>query len=200
MDDNTNTLRIKISSKFTLRVMPNKINNKKEIAKLVPISIEKAPLPLPPLSTKSKIEINTISKYFKDNKTMTNPIKPTKSYAQASRQTASTSKVFKIKESFPALNTNQIDQVNNIIKGNPKPKPHIQMTTKGPSRKQVIVPMSNNNNNSFIKNSMFHIANINRLLRNTKSDAAVDFIRSNPIGIVIATNKVASLSDLQIIS
>jgi len=107
--------------------------------------------------------------------------------------------VLKIKESFLALNANQIDQVNNIVKGNPKPKPHIQMTTKGPSRKQVIIPMSNNNN-SFIKSSTFHVANINRLLRNAKSDVVVDFIRSDPIGIVIVTNKVASLSDLQIIS
>jgi len=74
------------------------------------------------------------------------------------------------------------------------------MTTKGPSRKQVVVPMSNNNNNSFIKNSIFHVANINRLLRNAKSEVAVDFIRSNPIGLVIVTNKVASQSDLQIIS
>jgi len=200
MDDNTNTLRMKISSKFTLRVMPNKINNKKKIAKLVPISIEKAPSPPPLLPTKSKTEINTISKYFKGNKTSTNPIKLTKSYTQALRQTASTSEVLKIKESFPALNANKIDRVNNIVKGNSKPKPCIQMTTKGLSRKQVIVPMSNDNNNSFIKSSTFHIANINRLLRNTKLDVAVDFIRSDPIGIVIVTNKVTSLSDLQIIS
>ena len=198
MDNNTNTLRAKISFKFTLKVMSNK-NNKKEIAKPVPVSIEKAPPPPLLLLAKFKTEINTISKYFKGNKTTTNPTKPTKSYAQASRQTASTSEVLKIKKSFPALNTNQINWVNNIIKNNPKLKPCIQMTTKGPSRKQVIVPMSNNNN-SFIKNSVFHVANISRLLRNTKSEVAVDFIRSDPIGLIIITNKVASQSDLQIIS
>ena len=199
MDNNTNTFRTKISSKFTPRAMPSKNNNKKEIAKPVPISIEKAPPPLLPLPAKSKTEINTISKYFKGNKTTTNSTKLTKSYIQTLKQTASTSKVLKIKESFPALNTNQIDQVNNIIKGNPKPKPHIQMTTKGPLRKQVIIPMSNNNNNSFIKNSVTHITNINRLLRNAKSEVAVNFIRSNPIGLVIVINKVAIQSDLQII-
>ena len=200
MDNNTNTLRAKISSKITLRVMPNKNNNKKEIVKPVPVSIEKAPPPPPPLlPAKSKTEINTISKYFKGNKTTTNSTKLTKSYAQASKQTASTSKVLKIKESFPALNAHQIDQVNNIIKGNPKPKPHIQMTTKGPSRKQVIVPMSNDNN-SFIKNSMIHVTNINRLLRNAKSEVVVDFIRSNHIGLLIVTNQVTIQSDLQIIS
>ena len=199
MDNNTNTLRAKISSKFTLRVMPNKNNNKKEIAKLVPVSIEKVPPP-PPLPAKSKNEINTISKYFKGNKTMTNPTKLTKSYAQASKQLANTSEVLRIKESFLTLNANQINQVNNIVKGNPKPKPHIQMTTKGPSRKQVIIPISNDNNNLFIKNSMFYVANINRLLRNAILEVAVDFIRSDPISLVIVTNKITSQSDLQIIS
>ena len=198
--NNTNTLRARISSKFTLRVTPNKNNNKKEIAKPVPISIEKAPSPPFLLLAKSKTEINTISKYFKGNKTMTNSTKLTKSYAQASKQTASTSEVLKIKEFFPALNTNQIDQVNNIIKCNLKPKPYIQMTTKGLSRKQVIVPMSNDNNNSFIKNSVIHITNINRLLRNAKSEVAVDFIKSDSISLVIVTNKVTIQSDLQIIS
>jgi len=198
-DNNSNTLRTKISSKFTLRTMPSKNNNKKEIAKQVPVSIEKAPPPPPLLPAKSKTEINTISKYFKGNKTAMNSIKLTKSYTQASKQTASTSEVLKIKESFLALNVNQIDWVNNIIKSNPKFKPRIQMTTKGPSRKQIIISMSNNNNNLFIKNSMTHITNINRLLRNAKSEVAVDFIRSNLIGLVIVTNKVAIQSDLQII-
>jgi len=94
---------------------------------------------------------------------------------------------------------NQINRVNNIIKRNPKPKPHIQMTTKGPSRKQIIVPISGDNSNSFMKNSSTYISNLNRLLRNTKMEIAVDFIRSNPISLVIVTNKVAIQSNLQII-
>jgi len=130
---------------------------------------------------------------------MTNPKKPTKSYTQVSKQTANTSKVLKIKELFPALNAKQINQVNNIIKNNPKPKPHIQMTTKGLSRKQIIVPMSSDNNNSVMKNSAAHVVNINKLLRNAKSEVSVDYICSDPIGISIVTNKVALQSDLQII-
>ena len=59
--------------------------------------------------------------------------------------------------------------------------------------------MSNDNNNSFIKNSTTHVTNINRLLRNAKLEVAVDFIRYDPIGLVIVTNKVAIQSDLQII-
>ena len=119
-------------------------------------------------------------------------MKLTKSYTQAARQTASTSDVLKIKESFPALNAKQIDRVNNIIKDNPNPKPHIKMTTKGPSRKQVIVPISNDNTIFFTKNSRLYVAYINKLLRNAKSDIVVDFIRSDTIGPVIITNKVAN--------
>ena len=92
------------------------------------------------------------------------------SYAQALKPTANISKVLKIKETFPALNAEKIDQISNIVKGNLKPKPWIQMTTKGPSRKQVIIPMSSKNNSNFMKNSATYVVNINRLLRNTKSN------------------------------
>ena len=50
-----------------------------------------------------------------------------------------------------------------------------------------------------MKNSAAHIANINRLLRNAKLEVAVDYIRSNPIGLSIVTNKVTIQLDLQII-
>ena len=178
--------------------MPNNTNNKKDIAKPVPVSIEKAS-PLLPLLAKSKSKVNMISKYFKEINTKSNLAKPTKSYTQAFKQPTSTSDVLKIKEFFPALNTNQIDRINNIVKGNPKLKPHLQMTMKGSSRKQIIVPVSSDNSNFFMKNSSTYISNLNRLLRNAKTEIAVDFIKSDPISLVIVTNKVAIQSDLQII-
>ena len=198
-DKKTNTFRAKISFKLTLRAAPNKNNNKKEIAKPVPVFIEKAPSPSL-LLTKSKSEINTISKYFKRINTTMNPVKLFKSYAQASKQTTSTSNMLKIKESFPALSANQVDWVNNIVKENPKSKPRIQITTKGLSRKQIIVSISNDNISSFMKNLSAYVTNLNRLLRNTKTEVMVDFIRSDPIGLVIVTNKVAVQSNLQIIN
>jgi len=70
------------------------------------------------------------------------------------------------------------------------------MTTKGPSRKQVIFPMSNNNMVKFMKNSSVHVASINRILKNTKSEVSVDFIRADLVGITIITNKVLQASDL----
>ena len=50
-----------------------------------------------------------------------------------------------------------------------------------------------------MKNSSLHVANINRSLRNTKSEVLVDFIQSNPLGITVVTSKVVLQLDLQII-
>jgi len=156
-------------------------NNKKEIPKSVPVTINKAP-PLPPLPAKSKKEINILSKYFQpkktsvENKSQTFNNKPSKSYAQVSKPSVNTSEVLKIKEMFPSLNAQKIDQVNNIINGQNKPKPRIKMTMKGPSRKHIIIPMSVDNVSSFMKNSSLNVANVNRQLYNAKTDVLVDYI------------------------
>ena len=87
-----------------------------------------------------------------------------KSYAQASKQNTSISDVIKIKETFSSIGAKKIDQINNIVNRSFKPKPCIQITTKGPSRKQVIIPMGNDNIVKFMKNSSIHITNLNRNL------------------------------------
>ena len=120
-------------------------------------------------------------------------------YAQASKQNISTSEVIKIKEAFLTISTNKIEQINNIVKGNTKAKPHIQMMTKELSKKHVVITISNKNNMKFMKNSSIHVANMNRSLRNTKSEIFIDFIWSDPLGIMVVTNKVSLQLDLQII-
>ena len=149
-------------------------------------------------------EVNVISKYFQnkkssnDNKSKEDP-KTTKSYAQVSKAPVHMAEVLKIKKAFPALNVEKIDQVNNIVKETVKLKPKIQMTTKEPSRKQIIIPMSKENVDSFIKNSLFHVLNINRQFHNAKSEILVDYIRAEPLGITIVTNKVSQPSNLMLI-
>ena len=59
--------------------------------------------------------------------------------------------------------------------------------------------MDNNNISNFMKNSLLYVTNINRFLRNVKSEVLVDFIHSDPLGITIVTNKVSLQSDLQLI-
>ena len=130
-DHKTNTLRTKISSKFTPRNPPTNSNSKKDAPKSTPVMINKA-LPPPPLPAKSKKEINVISKYFqtkkpendkKNNGNSSSKSQANKSYAQASKMPTLTSDVLKIKENFPALNAKKIDQVNSIVNGKNQQKP-----------------------------------------------------------------------------
>ena len=206
-DNKLNTLRAKISSKFTPRILtqaPNG-NNKKKMPKSSPVTINKALL-LPLLPAKSKKEINMISKYFQPKKNSVEPSNLSsksnagKSYAQASKPSFNMSEVLKIKETFPSLNAKKIKQVNSIVNSQNKTKPWIKMTTKGPSRKQIIIPMSNDNVVSFMKNSSSHVANINRSLRNAKTDVLVDYIWSDNTGISVVVDKIAQQSDIAIIN
>jgi len=73
------------------------------------------------------------------------------------------------------------------------------MTTKGPSRKQVIVPINMENSVNFMKDSSFCITNINRALKSIKSDIMADFICADNRGVVITTTKVAGNLNLQTI-
>ena len=63
----------------------------------------------------------------------------------------------------------------------------------------LVIPMDNDNISNFMKNSLVHVSNINRSLRNAKSEVLIDFICSDPLGIMIVTNKVSLQSDLLII-
>jgi len=203
-NNKSKSLREKIASKFSPRIAPtNTQKNSKDFSKSVSVSFDKVSLP-PLLPAKSVKEVNAISKYFQNKKPSTENKKkedtnPTKSYAQASKSHASMSDVLKIKEAFPALNAKKIDQVNNIVKGNLKPKPKIQMTTKGPSRKQVIIPMSKDNIYTFMKNLSLYATNIKRQLHNAKLEVLIDYIQADPLGITIVTSKVCQQSDLLII-
>ena len=137
-NNKSNTLRKKIAVKFTLKIQTVPQKNSKKLNKLTPANIEKILLLI---LAKSQKKVNAISKFFK-NKKLENLISlKTKSYVQASKQNISTSDVIKIKETFSFISTKKIDQINNIVKESSKSKPHIQMTTKGPSRKQVIIPI-----------------------------------------------------------
>lgn len=73
------------------------------------------------------------------------------------------------------------------------------MTTKNISRKQVIVLINNTNKNNFMKESSAHVTNMNKTLKNIKTDVMVDFIQKDLNGITIVTNKVVSTLELQII-
>jgi len=66
------------------------------------------------------------------------------------------------------------------------------MTTKGPFRKQVIVLMSKFNINNILVLANKHVTNINRTLKNIKSNVTVNFIYLDNSGITIVSNLIAS--------
>jgi len=144
-----------------------------------------------------------LSKYFKKN---TN-FQQKKLYANATSSLKQPSLVtpkniiretLKIKKMFPNVPNKKIEEMQKVINGSKdKVKPKINMTTKGLSRKQVIIPMNNNIAKKFIKNSSSHIANINYALKTIKSNTIANFIRVNSKGIIITTNNISSGSDLQ---
>ena len=118
-------------------------------------------------------------KYFK--KTLDN--KEKKLYTQASSTNTNTAReTLKIKEVFPNLQNKKIQKIQKIISSKSKPKLKLNMTTKRPSRKQVIVPMNLDNANKFMKDSSVHVTNINRALKNChKLHSACIFTTSGPI-------------------
>ena len=199
MDNNKTTFRNKVKSKFNLQHARLQVNNKeKETAKptfILPLSL--------PIPAKSQKKVNKLLKYFKKNN---KPLQK-KSYAQVSSQSkqansSSSSSVvintLKIKEIFLNFPNKKIDMVQKVINSNnSKPKPRINMTMKGPSCKQVIVPINNELAKNLLKDSSMYITNINHALKNILSNTIADFICTDDKGIVITTNNVSSLSDLQ---
>jgi len=158
VDKNTKSLREKILAKLTTRIILTLSHSNKASDKTTPASIKKM---LPPIPAKLQKEVIHISKFFKNIKPIN--IMSTKLYAQASKQSYAnnTSDVIKIKDTFPTLNAQKVDQIHKIVNSSLKPKLQIQMTTKGSSRKQIIIPMSNDNIIKFMKKSLLHVANIN---------------------------------------
>jgi len=102
-----------------------------------------------------------------------------------------------VKKAFPALSA---DKVGKMLKaknsGGGMKKHKINMTTREQSRREVIIYMIKANAELIVNSAHIHVSNVNKCLKNSKSDTFADFIRSNVNGIVIMTNKPASNLDL----
>jgi len=127
-------------------------------------------------------------------------------YTQAllskSKSNASSSDItinmLKIKETFLNLPNKKINTIQKVVNSsNDKPKLRLNVTMKGLSYKQVIVPMNNKLGKRFIKDFVSHITNINRTLKSIKSNVCANFIYVDNKGVIISTNNVVSNSDLQ---
>jgi len=124
-----------------------------------------------------------------------------KSYVQASKSNLShIEDIVRVKEAFPALLADEVGKVLKIKNsGGDNRKPKINMTTRGPSRKEVIIPMAKHIAELIVNSAHNHITNINKCLKNSKSDIVTDFIRSTNNGIIITTSKPANDLNLAMI-
>ena len=109
--------------------------------------------------------------------------------------------MIKIKDTFPKLPSNKIIKIYNVTnnKGIKEGEPKINIATKGLFRKQIIILMSTNNLEAIIVQANVHIANINRLLKNIKSNVSTNYVYFNNKETIITTNKVAAFSNLNIV-
>ena len=117
-----------------------------------------------------------------------------KFYAQASKSNLSHIKdIVQVKEAFPALLVDEVGKVlkiKNSREGNKKLR--INMMTREPSRKEVIILMAKHIAKLIINSAHIHIASINKCLKNSKLDIITDFIQSTNNRIIITTNKPAN--------
>jgi len=125
-----------------------------------------------------------------------------KSYAQASKANIllSIEDVIQVKKVFPALSANEVRKMLKAKNsGGGMKKPKINIMTRGQSRREVIIPMTKANVELIVNSAHIHVSNVNKCLKNSKSDTFADFIQSNINGIIIMTNKPASNLDLSTI-
>jgi len=108
--------------------------------------------------------------------------------------------ILKIKEAFPALPNKKILEIHDTAFSKPDNKGRrIQHITKGPSRKQAIVPTSDNIKDIIMGEANTYIFQINMLLKSIKSTMRAEFIRPCPGGVSINTNNIPNTSDLNTI-
>ena len=121
-----------------------------------------------------------------------------KSCAQASKSNLSkVEDILWVKEAFLSLSANEVRKilkVKNSSEGKKKPK--LNMTTRGLSRKEVIILMTKSNTELIIKSAHKQITNINEHLKNSNSDIIADFIRLSNNRVIITTNCPANATEL----
>jgi len=102
-----------------------------------------------------------------------------KSYVQASKANilSNIEDVIQVKEAFPALSADEVGKMLNIKNrrmGMKKLK--INMMTREPSRREVIILMTKVNAELIVNSAHIHISNVNKCLKSSKSDIITDFI------------------------
>ena len=107
------------------------------------------------------------------------PMNKKKSYVEASKtnQLSNIDDVIRVKEVFSELSANEVGKMLKAKNSNGEmKKPKINMTTRGQSRREVIIPMAKTNTELIVNSVHIHISNVNKCLKNSKSNIFADFI------------------------
>jgi len=184
---NKSSIRDNITKEFGKSTKPSPSANTHHGA-----HITKVPLPIPPRPSKEILEKSRAHQ----QKIATKGKSPL-SYAQIA---SNVTNALKIKEAFLALPNKKVLKMHNAAFGQHTNRAKkVQFITKGPSRKQAIIPVHNDLADSIMGDASTHVFQINTLLKNVKSLMHSKFIRPCSGGIAIITNEVPNPSDLSII-
>ena len=93
----------------------------------------------------------------------------------------------------------KIKDIYKTINNTEKIKLCINMMIKGPLHKQIIVSIGNENISKFMSSSSEYVTNLNKALKDIKSDIFISFIKSNYCSLIIILNRVTSPLDLTVI-
>jgi len=151
-----------IKNEFTTKVPTSnkgkKINN---FSSIKPVNFLK--LPPPKLSPRISKKVLEKSKFHKKNisgKSKKAEVTTKSCYIQISSNNINN--ILKIKEKFPELSNKKIEELNKSIFNNSGiPRLRINIITKGPSCKQIIVSIGNDNAKKIMNTSSKHVANLN---------------------------------------
>jgi len=200
--DRQKMFRDKIKEEFTTSVSIASSNRKStRLPPAKPAEFSNISPPLNPVSS-SKGESSAKNKGKKpsNNNFFNKPSGPMCSYAQV-LLISNVQEILKLKENFPKLLDKKIKQIHKTVNNSNAPsKPCINMTTKDPLRKQIIIPMGSDNSKKFLSTSGDHVTNINRALKGIKSNVIINFIKSDYRGLIVVSNKVAAPSDISVIN
>ena len=107
--------------------------------------------------------------------------------------------IIKIKNNISNISAKKIEEIYKVLNKPKKDKFKLNITTKGSLRRQVIIPISLNNSQKFILLSKKYVFNIDRALKDIKSDTMVNFIYTNNRELIVTTNKVVLTLNLNTI-
>jgi len=88
--------------------------------------------------------------------------------------------------------TKKVVEINDIVNKMSSVKLKINITIKGPSRKQITIPMSKNNTEAIGSHTNHYIININKHFKEAKSNIVANLIHLENNSVIITISQATS--------